>query len=428
MATSFTFDLSAASTTTVRDAAHNGAELPAAPRRVLVRRAGRPMATDVSVQIAAAPEQLAAAESAADACMAWFDEVDRRLSRFRPESELSRLNAAAGRWFAASEILFEMVCRAVASAQASGGLFDPTLLRQLEALGYDRDFALIAYGEVPHRAALHAATAAPMPQAWRTLALDPVRRRVKLPPDAALDLGGIAKGWAADEALLRYCTNFPGALINVGGDLRLRGGPQPGTPWSVSIRDPRFELTTGEGASASASAPSSAPIRADDDQEPRVAVVTLSRGALATSGALRRWWLRDGTRQHHLLDPRTGLPVPLWIDERDPRPLAGGHGQPLIATATALAPTATRSEVAAKVALLRGYPAALRAVEAAWERYGAVGPETDVDAGVALVLTFGTGEVVQSKNVAAYLASWGTDGAPLPMTVSSTFPTPRKRA
>lgn len=414
MATPSTFDFSTGVSVL---ADPDTADVPAAPHRVLIRRMGQPMATDVSVQVAAGAGQIVAAEAAADACMTWFDEVDRHLSRFRPDSELSRLNATAGRWFSASEMLFEMVSLAVASAAASGGLFDPTLLRQLEALGYDRDFALIAHDAVPRHAPPPPAVAAP--QAWRAIALDPARRRVKLPPGAALDLGGIAKGWAADEALGHFCAAFPGALINVGGDLRLRGGPQPGTAWSVSIRDPRAEAAAG-GSSASPG-PMGADGRTHQHHEARVAVVTFSRGALATSGALRRWWLRDGVRQHHVLDPRTGLPVPLWIDEHDSRTLAPSDGQPLIATATALAPTAARAEVAAKMALLRGYPAALYAVETAWERYGAVGPETDGDVGVALVLTFGTGEVVQSRNVAAYLGSWGTDGAPLPMAVPTTF-------
>jgi hypothetical protein len=73
--------------------------------------------------------------------------------------------------------------------------------------------------------------------------------------------------------------------------------------------------------------------------------------------------------------------------------------------------------VAATVALLRGYPDALRAVEVAWDRYGAVGPPTDADAGVALLLTLGTGEVVMSRNLRSYLDSWGTEGAPLPMNI-----------
>lgn len=117
--------------------------------------------------------------------------------------------------------------------------------------------------------------------------------------------------------------------------------------------------------------------------------------------------------------------MPLWIDDRDPAEPGSASANPLLATATALAPTAARAEVAAKVALLRGYPRALQAVEAAWKRYGAVGPETDADAGVALALTFGNGEVVLSQNLSAYLASWGTQGATLPMNVRPPLPQTR---
>src|SRR5262245_27544342 len=97
---------------------HNPSSQPIEPR-VLVQRTSRQMATDVSVQIAAAPEQAGNASAAADACMAWLAEVDQRLSRFRPESELSRLNRSAGCWFAASDLLFEAVATAVLAAQAS---------------------------------------------------------------------------------------------------------------------------------------------------------------------------------------------------------------------------------------------------------------------------------------------------------------------
>ncbi|HKT37276.1 MAG TPA: FAD:protein FMN transferase [Ktedonobacterales bacterium] len=363
-------------------------------RYELVQRRGRPMATDVSVQIAVPPSRWAEAAAAADACMDWFDEVDARLSRFRPESELSRLNAAAGDWFAASDVLYECAALALESAESSGGLFDPTMLRQLCALGYDRDFAAIAHRD----AATTFERPAPAERAaWRAIALDPRRRRIRLPAGVQLDFGGIAKGWAADVALARYCATFPGALVNVGGDLRAHGGPQPGELWSVGIRDPRLELS------------------GIDDLATHLATARLSRGAVATSGAVRRWWLRHGQRQHHLLDPRTGQPIPLWT-------AGGDEPDALIATATAFAPTAAQAEVAAKMALLRGYPGALAAVESAWERYGALGPRDDSDAGVALALVFGTGEIVFSKNLNEYLATWGTQGAMLPMMVGSALP------
>jgi len=363
-------------------------------RYELVQRRGRPMATDVSVQIAVPSPRWAEAAAAADACMDWFDEVDARLSRFRPESELSRLNATAGEWFAASDVLYECAALALESAECSGGLFDPTMLRQLSALGYDRDFASIAHREVSPAYGLQAPAKR---AAWRAIALDPRRRRIRLPAGVQLDFGGIAKGWAADVALVRYCAAFPGALINVGGDLRAHGGPQPGELWSVGIRDPRLELS------------------GIDDPATHLATARLSRGAMATSGAVRRWWLRDGQRQHHLLDPRTDQPIPLWT-------AGGDEPDSLIATATAFAPTAAQAEVAAKVALLRGYPSALAAVESAWERYGALGPRNDGDAGVALALVFGTGEIVFSRNLNEYLATWGTQGAMLPLMVGSALP------
>jgi len=363
---------------------------------LLVKRGGRPMATDVSVAISASREQAGAASVAADACMDWFDEVDASLSRFRPDSELSRLNRAANHWFAASALLYGAVTVAMKSAHASDGHFDPTLLRRIQALGYDRDFDEIARREIAPASGM--APPVPVaPRAWRAIEIDPVRRRIRLPEHVQLDLGGIAKGWSADVALHRFCLPFSGALINVGGDLRANGGPVPGEGWSVGIRDPRRELATGEGSSPGAD---------------HVAILTFSRGGLATSGAVRRWWLRDGKRTHHLLDPRTGNPIELWIDQ-DTVPDTP-EAAPLIATATALAPTAARAEVAAKVALLRGYPQALRQVEKAWERPISLSTPQDADVAVALVLTFGTGEIAMSGNLPAYLATWGTQGVTLP--------------
>jgi thiamine biosynthesis lipoprotein len=373
------------------------------------------MATDVSVQVSSTVQQVQAAEEAADACMDWFSEVDLRLSRFHQGSELCALNRSAGRWFVASPLLYSAVSIALQSAESSSGRFDPTLLPQIEALGYDRDFALIARRETVPICSPSVPVPTPPLQGWRGIELDPATWRIRLPADVRLDLGGIAKGWAADVALHRFCLFFNGALINVGGDMRVHGGPATGQQWSIGIRDPRQELAR----------PPDAPhipgtIRRPDQTqlaESHVAFLSFTRGGLATSGALRRWWLQGGKRRHHLLDPETGLPIDLWIDDGDTRP-EDGDTMPLIATATALAPTAARAEVAAKVALLRGYPAALRAVEAAWERPIALGlgAPLDADAAVALVLTLGNGEVVVSSNLSAYLATWGTAGMALPIS------------
>ncbi|HLY30298.1 MAG TPA: FAD:protein FMN transferase, partial [Ktedonobacterales bacterium] len=259
-------------------------ELRRQPRRIIEE--SRPlMGTTVSVQIAAASGWEAQARTAVARCMVWLEEVNARLSRFDRASEISLLNRSAGQWFAASDTLFAAVAVALAAAHSSGGLFDPALASLIEALGYDRDFTQIA-----HREVAPAGTAVPLPTikpgAWRAITLDHARRRIRLPEGIALDLGGIAKGWAADVAFERYCTGFPGALINVGGDLRAQGGPQFGQGWTVGVRDPRSDGLLANPA------------------EPRyLDVLTFSQGGLATSGAVRRWWLREGERQHHLIDP-----------------------------------------------------------------------------------------------------------------------------
>jgi len=352
-------------------------------KQALVEQSSRIMATDVSVHLAVAPAEETIAHAALLACMEWMREVERRLTRFDAQSELCQLNDAAGRWQPVSEMLFTVAREAVAAAEQSDGLFDPTLLPQLQALGYDRDFSLLS------RAADGQTRSASVPSAsqerWRDIQCDDRRRAIRLPQGTRLDLGGIAKGWAADTALKRFFRPFANVIVNVGGDLRLRGGPEPGETWAVGIRNPpEDDLPTGDN----------------------IAIVRMGQGGLATSGATRRWWYQGDQRQHHLLDPRTGRPASLWmpgVEEAD--------AAQMIATATALAPTAARAEVAAKAALLRGYPAALHAVDAAWNNPGEAAARVSVDAGVALLLVLGNGEIVLSANMNEYLETCGAGGA-----------------
>jgi thiamine biosynthesis lipoprotein len=346
---------------------------------MLARGYERIMGTQVGAQVSIEPGQAKAARAAISACLVWMCEVDRRLTRFAPQSDLMRLNAAAGVWTHVSDMLFEVVERALRAAEETAGLFDPTILPTLEAWGYDRDFSAIAYRE----AALSWSVPNDLvpPGHWREIELDRERRRIRMPAGMRLDLGGIAKGWAADVAIERFFGAFPNALVDVGGDIRARGEAEPGQAWPVevgagrAIRDPRPDAPPEQSA-----------------------VVTLGGGGLATSGASMRWWLRGGVRAHHLIDPRTARPARVWIDTTDDQP----DQPPLIASASAFAPTAERAEVAAKVALLRGFPAGLQAVEGASDRADA--------ADVALLLTLGTGAVVFSANLPAYVARMGTGG------------------
>jgi thiamine biosynthesis lipoprotein len=244
---------------------------PAGMRRV---RFGA-MGTTVSVLL---PERQAEVGSAAvrDLFVRW----EGTLSRFLPQSELASLNRHAGQPVAVSPLLYEVIATALKAAQATDGLYDPTLLRQLMAVGYERSFATLA----PQ---LPAAAGLPGPGGgWRRIAVDHRHRSVTLPAGVGLDLGGIAKGMAVDAAVSCLRTlGADAALVNAGGDLAVHGCLPGGTAWPVMV----------EGRAA-----------------PQV--VLLQRGALATSGIARRHWQQGQQGRHHLLDPRTGLPAQsgLW--------------------------------------------------------------------------------------------------------------------
>jgi thiamine biosynthesis lipoprotein len=302
----------------------------------LIERHFRSMGCAASLHLAVDVPSIAIAEAALDAAHDWLRTAEAILTRFDPASELSRLNHVAGEWFTPSDLLWDVLQAALAAAKATDGLFDPALLPQMEAIGYDRDFVAIAHG-----AADSAIRDLPPCGGWRGIELDETNRRVRLPKGVALDFGGIAKGWAADEVVVHILADFPNALVSLGGDLRLRGGPQPGELWAVGVHDP---------------------VRAMPDGSPRLsATLTLGSGGVATSGATGQWWRQGDRVRHHLIDPRTGAPANVWISHNliatsshDPAPDIAN----VVAMVTALAPTAAAAEVAAKVALLRG-PAAL---------------------------------------------------------------------
>jgi thiamine biosynthesis lipoprotein len=351
-------------------------------QQVQVEQARGLMAVEASIHVACDPARRAEATAAIEASFAWLADVERCLTRFDPTSELYSLNAARATWHPISPLLCEALAQSLRAAEATDGLFDPTLLPLLEALGYDRDFAEIAHQEagiawrIKHTDILTGG--------WRGIQLDVARGRARLPRGVRLDLGGIAKGWAADCVLGRFFAPGDNVLINLGGDMRALGRRSLSQPWPIGIGDPHADKP---------------------DHGTHAAVLSLARGALATSGATTRWWYRAGERQHHLLDPRTGRAARVWIDADDDGPDAASR----IATATALAPTAVHAEVAAKVALLRGYPDALRAVEAAWDPHAATVPAYG-DAGVALLLILGSGAVVCSANLQDFLATFGGGG------------------
>jgi thiamine biosynthesis lipoprotein len=205
---------------------------------------------------------------------ALFEEWEQVLSRFRPESELGRLNARAGEPVIVSPLLCAVLETSLRAAAATQGLYDPTLLRQIIAVGYTASFETLPADQAPADP-----FAVPLlGGAWRQIALDAAQRRVTLPPGVGLDFGGIAKGMAVDAAIARLMdAGFTCLLVNAGGDLAVRGLPPAMDAWPLSVpgRDGGW-------------------------------TVPLATGALATSGIARRRWRQGGVLRHHLLDPRTG--------------------------------------------------------------------------------------------------------------------------
>jgi FAD:protein FMN transferase len=242
------------------------------------------------------------------AARAVVEDLEARLSRFDPESEISRLNADPRVVVPASRQLRAAVRYAIHAAELTGGLADPTLLGAVVRAGYDR--SLTGRPRADLRDALAAAPephpGGPSPDPlWRHVRVDEAEGVVARPPGVRLDLGGSAKGLAADFAAALLAPFGPCAA-DIGGDLRVHG------THAVQVLHPLSDSVAY--------------------------VLELRDEAVATSGIDKRlWWGEDGRPAHHLLDPATGRPA--WTG---------------VLSATAVAPTAATAEALAKAAVLAG--------------------------------------------------------------------------
>ena len=195
------------------------------------------------------------AERSLDAAELEFHRLEALLSRFRDDSELSRLNRDVS--IEPGRDLARVVELALEARDRTSGRFDPTVHNALVAAGYDRSFEqLPAEGET-----------APPPPAARGVWLR--SGRIELEPGVQIDLGGIGKGYAAERAAELLALAGP-CLVNAGGDIAIRGGS-----WPVGVEHITLQLDSG---------------------------------GLATSGRDRRRWQRGGRELHHLIDPATGEP------------------------------------------------------------------------------------------------------------------------
>lgn len=195
---------------------------------------------------------------------AWIRRMHDRLTRFEPNSELSRLNASRGRWFAISPELHALLRESLRAHEVSDGLVNVAVLPAVLAAGYTRDF------DAGPTAPTIAPPIRPLPHV-----LDLRPGEARLIAGGTVDLGGIAKGWLADRLAGDLGENV---LVNLCGDLYARGGGTTGEGWPVGFGDKTLLLK--------------------------------DMGA-ATSGTTKRAWAGG----HHLIDPRTGLPARTDLSE-----------------------------------------------------------------------------------------------------------------
>jgi thiamine biosynthesis lipoprotein len=211
-----------------------------------------------------------------------LEDVDTAYSRFREDSELSRLNASPGRTVRVSPLLATAIDAAQRAARLTDGAVDPTIGHAIRVAGYDDDFSRVAAanrGPVNMRAW--------RVPGWQAIRFDRRSRTVLLPPGVELDLGSTGKALAADlaaRAALK-AAGAGGVLVSLGGDIATAGKP-PAGGWRIHVAEDSREKPDGDGD-----------------------VICLPAGGIATSSTTVRRWTRGGVVLHHIIDPQTSLPA-----------------------------------------------------------------------------------------------------------------------
>ena len=247
--------------------------LPAQAEWVTV--SGTAMTTDIDLQYWA--EDPASSGKAGDEVLAMFRQIDEQMSRYREDSELSKVNREAAKApVPISESLFEVLQKATQVSKLSDGAFDISF----GSVGYLYDYRA-------KRQPSDEQLAEGLPAVnYQSIELDPAASTVRFLSDGVkLDLGGIAKGYAVDRGIeILKSHGIRHARLSAGGDMRLLGDKR-GTPWIVGIRDPRSESRNA-------------------------LVMPLANVAVSTSGDYERFFLDEaGERIHHILSPATGKPA-----------------------------------------------------------------------------------------------------------------------
>lgn len=249
---------------------------PASSRRYCATRAF--MGTEVSITVISSRDP----GPAMDAAFKAIEAAEGRLSRFKPDSDVSRINRLGiGRSMDISRETFRIIEKSIATSRISDGAFDVTVLPLIKLYPYGKEGKLA----LPERGAIDEAKKRIGSDKIVLTALDDKKLEIGFKVDGMeVDLGGIAKGYAVDTAIaaLRH-GGITSGIVEAGGDLYCMGRRPDGSKWTVAVRNPR-----GPGG---------------------VATLCLANLAVATSGDYERFFVVDGRRYSHIIDPRTGMPV-----------------------------------------------------------------------------------------------------------------------
>jgi thiamine biosynthesis lipoprotein len=250
-----------------------------------------------------------------DQVPSWFEDWEQTLSRFRPTSELSRLNQTFDQPVKVSDTLWDVFQYALSAETITNGLVTPTVLDAMLEAGYDQSF-----DDLPRYQYKNGSSVLTAANPLALIIWDEKNQTICLPQGLRLDFGGVAKGWAAHQTVERL-KDYGSVLMNAAGDIAISNSLANGQPWQIGVKNPFAK---------------------DKDFE----TLNLNRCGVATSGRDRRHWSQNGLPRHHIINPYTGQPA-----ETD------------VITATIVAPTVMEAEAAAKAALILGGEQGLKWIE-----------------------------------------------------------------
>jgi thiamine biosynthesis lipoprotein len=235
-----------------------------------------------------------------------FEVWENTFSRFKPDSELNRINHSDGKPVPVSQDFWNVLLYAQEAERISQGLVTPMVETALVAAGYTEDFGSLnglAWNSIPEQVNKIGRFA--------DLQIDPTTHTIFILEGCQLDLGGIVKGWAAHQAAQHLKIHGP-VLVDAGGDIAISGPRLGDEAWLIGVADPLASQQNLE-------------------------LLQIKSGGVATSGTDYRRWMKNGVWQHHIIDPYTGMPA---ITD--------------ILTATVIAPTVMIAEVHSKTAIILG--------------------------------------------------------------------------